>query len=117
MLILRPPGEAMRRIREIVAAHQTTLEAIQGKGRAENIVMARWEVCIYLRSRHWSSPSIGAFLNKDHSTVLHALRHKVPSYARSRATELQQRNAGLYPVAGHDPAPPAQRRRQAAETV
>lgn len=74
----------------IAAAHRVSLADIRGTGRAPAIRLARREACYALVMRHpeLSYASIGALLNKDHTSIhyaarRHALLTGLPPVARS----------------------------------
>jgi hypothetical protein len=48
-------------------------------GRHRDICSARWIAAWLLRRRRWSLPKIAAFLNVDHSTIVHGLRRVAES--------------------------------------
>jgi len=65
----------------VAAMHGFTLAEIKGRCRQKRICQARFAVIAALRAernRHgeprWSLPAIGRFLNRDHTTIIHALR-------------------------------------------
>lgn len=60
-------------LEEIAERHGFTLEILQGKGRFAKQVAARVECYRLLVGRGWSTPRIGRFFNRDHSTVVWAL--------------------------------------------
>lgn len=71
---LKQPG--WRAIVKLVGLkHQVTTDAILGSSRSHSIVVARQEA-MHLVFRHceFSLPEIGKRFNKDHTTVLHAIR-------------------------------------------
>jgi len=85
-LIISPSSQTGHRILEQVAArHGLCSNLILGKCRSAEIVEARWEV--FWRLRHelgWSYPRIGKFMNKDHSTAIHACQRMAarPQFAQ-----------------------------------
>ena len=56
------------------ANHGTTIPRMFGESRAKPDIQARWEVMRRLRDDGFSSTQIGAWTNRDHSTVLHGLK-------------------------------------------
>ena len=72
-------------IRRIERAHGVTLEQMQGPRRYRPIVRARWALIAALRERGWSLMRIGKFLNRDHTTVLYALRREAERRAELTA--------------------------------
>ena len=61
-------------IKRIEREYGITLADMQGPRRYRPIVRARWALIAALRERGWSLMRIGAFLNRDHTTVMYALR-------------------------------------------
>lgn len=61
-------------IRAIERLTGVSQELMRGPSRAAPIVAARWMAIAALRARGWSLPRIGRELNRDHTTVLYALR-------------------------------------------
>ena len=61
-------------VRAVAAERGFTVETILGRGRSHPIVAVRWEVWRRLHDAGWSSVAIGRAFDRDHSTVLHALR-------------------------------------------
>ena len=79
-------------IRRIERAHGVTLEQMQGPQRYRPIVRARWALIAALRERGWSLLRIGRFMNRDHTTVLYALRREAE---RRISSEELARTAGV----------------------
>lgn len=64
-----------RQIIEAVATlHGVSIDEILGASRLPHICRARWTAMRELRDRRFSTPAIGALLNRDHTTVIHGLR-------------------------------------------
>ena len=61
-------------IKRIEREYGWKLADMQGRSRMRPVVRARWALIAALRERGWSLMRIGAFLNRDHTTVLYALR-------------------------------------------
>lgn len=57
--------------------------AIFGDSRTARAVQARQALAWALRQHHWSLQSIGAFLRRDHSTIIYALEMVEKLRARS----------------------------------
>jgi len=57
-------------------AHGLTVEDLEGPRRTSAVVRARWEAIAAIAKANpsWSLPQIGRCFNKDHTTVLNALR-------------------------------------------
>lgn len=56
------------------ANHGTTINRVMGQSRSRPEVQARWEVMRRLRDDGFSLPQIGAWMDRDHSTVLYGIR-------------------------------------------
>jgi len=68
-------------------------------GRHRDICSARWIAAWLLRRQRWSLPKIAAFLNVDHSTIVHGLRRVAESpELRAIATEAEARLDASVPV-------------------
>lgn len=52
----------------------TTPQAIKGSSRLSSLVRARRLVAVILREHGFSYPKIARALNRDHSTIVHAVR-------------------------------------------
>jgi hypothetical protein len=61
-------------IRDVLDQHQVDLDQVRAKSREVRIVRARRHVCWVLRQAGWSFPRIGQFIERDHTTVMHAIR-------------------------------------------
>ncbi len=48
--------------------------------REKPVVYARWSIMLTLRRRGWSTPQIGKFLGRDHSTIVDGLRRARQRY-------------------------------------
>ena len=60
---------------EVAARHGLTAADIRGPARTKCIVAARHEAMAACRAEGiWSYPRIGMFFNRDHTTVLYAVR-------------------------------------------
>lgn len=60
-------------VEHVLELHQVDLEAIRAKTRDVDAVRARRHLCAELRRAGWSFPQIGRFVQRDHSTVMHAI--------------------------------------------
>jgi len=76
-----PPGlkakaKARRIVAEVAERHGFTADDIFGEGRKSALVAARWDAMtlVHRANPSWSLPQIGIFFNRDHTSVLHALR-------------------------------------------
>ena len=62
-------------VEEVAEKHGVSFETMKGDNRRKGVTVARFEVCARLYDETGMSlPQIGRLLNKDHSTVLHAIR-------------------------------------------
>lgn len=61
-------------ILEVAARHGVDPDDLHGPSRLRRICRARWEAMRLLRARGLSSPMIGRMFNRDHTSVLYALR-------------------------------------------
>lgn len=69
-------------LEEIAARHRFKLDELRQPGRHSAAhTLARTECFEYLRGRGWSTPKIGSFFRRDHTTVLWAL---LPPEERAR---------------------------------
>lgn len=80
-----PPALRWRRIVDQVAKkHGVSFTTMKGDNRRKDVTVARFEVCARLYDETGMSlPQIGRLLNKDHSTVFHAIRrhHEIKAEA------------------------------------
>lgn len=60
-------------IRETAARFQLSTQDILSPRRDHRARQARWQIMWALRERGWSTPRIGAAVNRHHTTVLYAL--------------------------------------------
>ena len=80
------PDPRMQILRECAREYGCTVSDMLGKCRNENIILARRKAMWRLHKRGTMSlTQIGRYLNKDHSTVLHALRKYEKSLAQGEA--------------------------------
>lgn len=73
-----PPYTASWRdtLNAVAAAYKITPEDILGTDRNQRIVDARWVAAKALRAKgRLSYPRIGFYLNRDHSTIMHACQN------------------------------------------
>lgn len=63
-------------VADIAKRHDVPIELVFGHCRNKRIVDARHEAVIAVRKAFplWSLPQMGRFFNRDHTTILHALR-------------------------------------------
>lgn len=73
---LQPKAKARQIVAETAERHGFTADEILGPGKKASLVKARWEAMALVRREFpaWSLPQIGMFFNRDHTSVLHALR-------------------------------------------
>lgn len=64
-----------------------TPKDLMGMGRANEVIQARFALCAALRMRGWSYPRIGAFMRRDHTTIMHAVKRAEYIMERSREYE------------------------------
>lgn len=75
-----------------------TLEDILGHSRKTSIVLARRKAAWLLYSRgKVSTTMVGDYLNKDHTTIIHALRRYEEDRARERAKRAAEQGTGGSP--------------------
>ncbi|WP_375408553.1 helix-turn-helix domain-containing protein [uncultured Methylobacterium sp.] len=77
-------------IRTIAVHHGVTVEEVEGEGRRAKVVRPRQlaMVALWLEISSMSLPSVGRLLNRDHTTVLHALRKFGASATRTWPADL-----------------------------
>ena len=69
---------------ETAAKHKISVKDIRSAIRNNKLVRARWECMYRLKTElNLSLPCIGRFMNRDHTTVLHAIR----KYEKTRLQE------------------------------
>lgn len=62
--------ETRRGLNAIARKHGVDLEALRGKGKFRILCDARRECYTYLwHERGWSTPQIGGYFNRDHTTI------------------------------------------------
>lgn len=80
-------------IAEVARRHGITVDAMTGPKRYPDYVAARWEAMSIIRKElGYSFPRIGALFNRDHASVIYALRGGRPISDEQRQ-ERQQRYA------------------------
>lgn len=57
------------------AEHHVNIGEVLGSSRTRPAVLARWDVMRRLRNDGFSTPQIGRWLDRDHSTVVYGLRN------------------------------------------
>lgn len=74
-MILTPRSKAVIIILDVCERHKVLAADLKGPSRKLFIVHARWELAYRLRHElQWSFPKIGLLLNKDHSSIIHAVK-------------------------------------------
>lgn len=75
------PPEVLRILRVVAHRHHLRVADLRGPSRTRNMTRPRWEAMALLHAlrrdhdrRRYSLMQVGAFLNRDHTSVLHALR-------------------------------------------
>lgn len=68
------PRSAMIMIADIAAQHDLPVQALTGQTQTREVVRARHDAYERLRLAGFSYPAIGLIFNRDHSSVVHALR-------------------------------------------
>ena len=58
----------------VLEDHDVTWLEVVGPSRVAKMVAARREVCRLLHGRGWSYGKIGDFVNRDHTSVMHAVK-------------------------------------------
>lgn len=79
LVMSRPTEQAVLRQKARIAckvAHETgvSVSAMKSPTRKADIVRARWAAMYAMRQAGHSYPAIGQYFNRDHTTVIHALR-------------------------------------------
>ena len=74
MLVSTRPESMADIARRVADSHRLSVADIRGPCRERSYAVARQEFCFEARKQlRWSFPQIGRFLNRDHSTVIHAV--------------------------------------------
>lgn len=63
------------RLKAIARSHGFDIHDLRVPCCRDPHCLARLECYRFLRGRNWSLPSIGAYFNRDHTTILYALTH------------------------------------------
>ena len=61
-------------LRHVTTHYEISAKQILGDGRRSTITEARWFCCWLMRQHGFSYPLIARLIDKDHSSVLHAVR-------------------------------------------
>lgn len=70
----RGPEHLYHLLEAVSRKHGLDVEDVRGPHRQKPLVNARWEFIAHAREEGHSLPTIGAAINRDHTTVMHALR-------------------------------------------
>lgn len=77
------------RIKPITDHFACTIDDIKGKSRKQNICIARHFTAYYLRSLGFTLVQVGAFLNRDYSTIIMSCNYVKTTYLNGvRAIEI-----------------------------
>ena len=76
-----PETEHQRIARIVPVATDISWDCIKGKQRNQKVVNARWLAIEMLAESKYSCAQIGRFLNRDHTTILHARKGWAKLYA------------------------------------
>jgi hypothetical protein len=92
VLIASPPARARKIIAEVAAAYELTPEDLTGPRRFKYLMEPRWLAMRRIREElGYSFPHIGRLFNRDHSTVVWAIRGGRPY---DPASQLRKANEG-----------------------
>lgn len=69
--------ECASKIYEIVRRHGFSRSELTGKSKTRDLSNMRQALCLFLRGKGYSFPRIGGFLNRDHSSIVHACKRSV----------------------------------------
>lgn len=84
-MIPTPHAFTLTHIRNLIRPYGATFDEVLSPRKSCELVMARWTVMHYLKyDKGWSTNRIATFMNRDHSSVKHALDTGVPAYYRRR---------------------------------
>ena len=64
----------MMRIEAIAKEYDYTVEDVLGKSKLKALVTVRRKCVVMLRDKGYSTTEIGRIMNRDHSTICHALQ-------------------------------------------
>lgn len=71
---MTPREKNIEAINQIAYTHGYTAEHILSHSKQRKLVVARRECIAMLRAKGLSTPQIGKIMNRDHSTIVHALQ-------------------------------------------
>jgi chromosomal replication initiator protein len=81
---MTPREKNLAEIDAIAELYGYTLEDILGKSKLKALVAVRRKCIVWLREKGYSTTEIGRIMNRDHTTIVHALQ-KVAA-----ATEMEE---------------------------
>lgn len=67
----------LQQVEKIAIVHATTIHEIASSSRMAHVARARHETMRLLRAKGLSYPAIGLIMDRDHTTVMAALRRKL----------------------------------------
>lgn len=70
---MTPREKNLAEVAEIAKGHGYTLDEILGPRRTKHLVSVRLWCILMLRHKGLSTPQIGRIMNRDHTTICHAL--------------------------------------------
>lgn len=71
---------ALAEAQAIVRYYGATLEEVFGASRVKHVAQARHDLAAFIRSRFgYSYPALGAFFNRDHTTMMASVKKARPS--------------------------------------
>lgn len=68
-------AEILRIILGVLIRHRLSLHHLIGRSRHKTVLCARFAAVQLLRGAEFSYPAIGRLLGRDHSTIIHAMKH------------------------------------------
>jgi chromosomal replication initiator protein len=84
---MTPRGRNLAEIDAIAELHGYTLADILGKRKQKPLVEVRRKCVVRLRSFGYSTTEIGRIMNRDHSTIVHALQKMAAMEAANDTSE------------------------------
>jgi len=71
---MTPREKNLAEIDAIAELYGYTLEDILGKSKLKELVAVRRKCIVWLRGKGYSTTEIGRIMNRDHTTIVHALQ-------------------------------------------
>lgn len=68
-----PREQRIARIEEIAKRHRIPMTEVLGDRRYRQVVRVRRAICVMLRNEGLTTPQIGQYINRDHTSVLNLL--------------------------------------------